>query len=122
MCAYLSRAEDECSHAMNQTLNEVMAPKLTNYDQMKSVAGAYSMKRECSVQEAVYHIMPEFWLRKTFPVVVFPNIGIPENRFRVCLDEREMKGLRKLNRYFQKKKKIWLIDMWTGQITINQKN
>ena len=45
MCAYLSKTEDEYSHAMNQAFNEAMASKLTNYDQMKSIAQAYSMKR-----------------------------------------------------------------------------
>ena len=93
MCAYLSKTVDQCSHAMNQAFNEAMTSKLTNYDQMKSIAQAYSMKRECSVQEAVYHIMPELWLRKTFPAAVFGNTNIPENRFRVCLDEGEIKDL-----------------------------
>ena len=37
--------------------------------------------------------MPELWLRKTFPAVVFTDANIPENRFRVCLDEREIKDL-----------------------------
>ena len=40
---------------------------------MKSIARAYSNKRECSVQEAVYQIMPELWLRKCFPAVLFAN-------------------------------------------------
>ena len=35
--------------------------------------------------------MPELWLRKTFPAVVFANTNIPENCFRACLDEREIK-------------------------------
>ena len=78
---------------MNQAFNEAKASKLTNYDQMKSIAQAYFMKRQCSVQEAVYHIMPELLLQKTFPAVVFANTNIPEKRFRVCLDEKEIKGL-----------------------------
>ena len=60
---------------------------------MKSIARPYSMKRECSAQGAVYHIMPELWLRKKFPPVVFANTNISENCFRVCLDEREIKDL-----------------------------
>ena len=32
-------------------------------------ACAYTSNKECSVQEAVYHIMSELWLQKTFPVV-----------------------------------------------------
>ena len=38
MCAYLSKTVDQCSHAMNQAFNEAMTSKLTNYDQMKSIA------------------------------------------------------------------------------------
>ena len=78
---------------MNEAFNEAMTSKLTSYDQMKSIARAYSLKRECSVQEAVYHIMPELWLRKTFPAMVFANTNISENRSRVCFDEREIKDL-----------------------------
>ena len=39
--AYLSKTEDECSHAMNQTFNEAITSNLTNYDQVKSIARAY---------------------------------------------------------------------------------
>ena len=60
---------------------------------MHSIAQVYSSKRECSLQEAVYHIMPELWLRKIFPAVVFANTNLPENRYRVCLSEAELKEL-----------------------------
>ena len=53
MGAYLSTREDECSHAMNQTFNKTMASNLTSYDQRKSIARAYCVKRGCSVPEAV---------------------------------------------------------------------
>ena len=33
---------------------------------MKAIARAYATKRECSVQEAVYLVIPELWLRKIF--------------------------------------------------------
>ena len=38
MCAYLSRTEDECSHAMNQAVKEAWGKKSNNYDQMKLIA------------------------------------------------------------------------------------
>ena len=109
MCVYLSKTEEECSHAMNQAFNEAMASSRTNYDQMKSIVRAYSMKRKCNIQEAVYHIMPELRLRKTFPVVFFANTNIPENRFRVCLDENQVKDSLKTQQIFSKKP--WLIGM-----------
>ena len=49
------------------------------------------MERECSFQEAVYHIMPELWLRKTFSALVLANSNISENCF--CLNEREIEDL-----------------------------
>ena len=36
--------------------------------------------------------MLELWLRKTF-AAVFANTNIPENRFRVYLDKKEIKDL-----------------------------
>ena len=45
---------------------------------MKSIAETYTIKRESSVQEAVYLIMPEVLLRKTFPEVMFLNSNLPE--------------------------------------------
>ena len=71
---------------------EASRMNLNNQDQMKAIARAYITKRECSIQEAVYHIMPELWLRKTFPRVTFANSNLPENRFKVCLSE-EVKEL-----------------------------
>ena len=93
MCAYLSKIKDECSNAMSQAVNKGWENKSNNYDQMKLIARAYASKRECSVQEAVYHIMQELWLRKVFPLVLFANTNLPENRYRVCVCEKEIKQL-----------------------------
>ena len=64
-----------------------------NFEQMKSIARAYTTKRECSVQEAVYHVMPELWLRKCSPGVLFANSNLPEHRYKMCLNEEEIKEL-----------------------------
>ena len=48
---------------------------------MKSGANVYLNKRECSVQECVYHVLPGQWLKKTFPGVTFANSNIPEKDF-----------------------------------------
>ena len=93
MCAYLSKIKDECSNAMSQAVNKGWENKSNNYDQMKLIARAYASKRECSVQEAMYHIMQELWLRKVFPLVLFANTNLLENRYRVCVCEKEIKQL-----------------------------
>ena len=93
MCAYFSKSEDESSEAMKQAAKEARESNKTTYEQMKFIARAYITKRECSVQEAVYHVMPELWLRKSYPRVIFVNTNLPEKRFRVCLTEDELNVL-----------------------------
>ena len=60
---------------------EAVKENLNVFEKMKAISKAYTTKLECFVQEAVYHIMPELWLRKTFPGVVFANSNLPEHRY-----------------------------------------
>ena len=90
MCAYFSKSEDESSEAMTHAAKEASTLNLNAVEQMKSISKAYYTKRECSVKEAVYHVMPELWLRKTFTGVIFANSNIPEHRYRVCCSEAEL--------------------------------
>ena len=78
---------------MSQAVKEGWENKSNYYDQMKLIARAYPSKKECSVQDAVYHIMQELWLRKVFPLVLFANTNLPENRYRDCVCEKEIKQL-----------------------------
>ena len=90
MCAYLSKAEDESSEAMQEAVSEAYESGLNVYERMKSVAKAYRTHREMSVQEAVSTILPEIWLRKTSPGVIFANSNLPEKRYRVCRSEEQI--------------------------------
>ena len=90
MDIYLSKQEDECSQAMKQTLKESLKKGGGSYEKMKSVVHEYSSKRECSLQEAVYQEMPELWLRKVFPGVLYANSNIPEKRVRMKLSKKEV--------------------------------
>ena len=93
MCAYLGKSEDTCSSAMKQALKVSIENKCSNYEQMKAIARAYSSNRERSVQEAVYHCLPELWLPKLFPGAIYPNTNIPEKRFRVLRSQKEIGDL-----------------------------
>ena len=93
VCSYLSKQEDECSETMEQAFKESLERGAGSYEQMKSVAHAYASKRECSLQEAVYKIMPELWLRKVFPGVLYVNSSIPEKRVRMMLSKKEIAEL-----------------------------
>ena len=59
------------SRRINQPAKEASTLKLNSFEQIKSISKAYSTERECSVQKAVYHAMPELCLRKTFPGVIY---------------------------------------------------
>ena len=68
---------------MKQAAKEDLSASETEFETLKATAKAYSTKRECSVQEAVYHILPELWLRKIFPKVIILNSNVPEKRYRI---------------------------------------
>ena len=61
MCAYFSKVKDETSEAMKKAVKDAINWKKSDFDRMKAIARAYATKRECSVQEAVYLVMPEIW-------------------------------------------------------------
>ena len=75
---------------MKQAFKESLEKRAGCYEQMKSVAHAYASKHECSLQEAVNQIMPELWLRKVFPGVLYANSNIPEKRVKMMLSKMEI--------------------------------
>ena len=93
VCSYFAKAEDQCSEAMKQAAKEAIENELDEYQAMKTILRAYINKRECSVQEAVYHILPELHLRKIFPGVFFANSNLPEERTKILLTEDELSML-----------------------------
>ena len=60
---------------------------------MKALARAHITKIEWSVQEAVFFIMSELWLRKIFPRVIFSNRNLPEKRFMIFKKKAEIDEL-----------------------------
>ena len=48
------------AYTMKQALKISTENKENSYEQMKVIAKAYASNWECSVQEAVYHCLPEF--------------------------------------------------------------
>ena len=90
MYAYFSKAEDETLEAMKQAVQDAINGKKSDFERMKAIARAYATKREWSVQEAVYLVMPELWLQKTFPKVLFLNSNIPEKRYRIFQNKEDL--------------------------------
>ena len=124
MCSYLSKSEDTCTQAVRQALDESLENKNSNYEQMRAIAHAYATNRECSVQEAVYHILPELWLRKTFPGVIFENSNTPDRRFKMFRNEKEILELddeskdvfkrNMLDRYIDRPNSIFANGIYSG--------
>ena len=93
MCSYFSKSEDKCSFAMKQAAREAFDNKLDQFNTMKNILKAYTSNRECSVQEAVYHILPELHLRRVFPGVQFVNTNLPEERSKILQSEEQLSSL-----------------------------
>ena len=116
MCLSL-KSEDKSAEAMKQAACEAYESGKPVCERMKSVARAYRTHRKMSIQEAVTIALPELWLRKTCPTVVFANSNLPEKRYRICRSEAEIlnipansKDLLKrnmLDRYIDRPNKIF---------------
>jgi len=91
MCAYFSKSENESSLAMKKAAED--SENLNLPDRMKKLALAFLSHRQCSLQEAVYQVLPELWLRKCFPEIVFANTNLPDKLFRVCKSKTELEEL-----------------------------
>ena len=50
---------------------------------MKTIVQAYTMKIQCSVEEAAYYIVLELHLGRVFPAAYFVNTNMPEDRSRI---------------------------------------
>ena len=74
---------------MKQAGREAFGTKLDQFNTMKNILKAYTNNRECSVQEAVYHILPELHLRRVFPVVQFVNTNLPEESSKILQTEEQ---------------------------------
>ena len=56
---------------------------------MKTIAKACLNNRDCSIQETVYHILPELKGNRIFAAVYFVNTNLPEKTVQVLLSEEK---------------------------------
>ena len=78
---------------MKQAPKEAFENNMHHHSTMEIIAKAYLSNRECSVQQAVYHILPELKLRRIFPALYFVNTNPLEERVQVLLSEKELSEL-----------------------------
>ena len=93
MCQYFSKTEVRCSQAMKQPAKEVSGNNMHHHDTLKTIAKTYLSNKECSVQEAVYHILPDLNPSRIFPAVYFVSTNPSEERVQVLLSEKELSEL-----------------------------
>ena len=82
-CSYFSKSADQCSAAMKQAAKEALDNELGHFDRIKNILQGYTSKQECSVQEAVYYMLPEIHLRSVFHSVYFVNTNLLEERSKI---------------------------------------
>ena len=93
VCSYFSKDETECSQGIMNAAKEAKTENLDVRESLKKVGAAFLSCREVSAQECVYRSLPELWLRKTFPVTVFVNTGLPQERLRIAKCQQELEEL-----------------------------
>ena len=70
-----------------EAAKEAYENNMHHHGTMETIAKAYLNSRECSVQEAVYHVLPESKLRGIFPSVYFVNTNLPKEIVQVLLSK-----------------------------------
>ena len=72
---------------------------------MKNTVKGYTSYRECFVQEAVYHILSELYLRRFFPKLQFVNSNLQEEHSNKLKSEEQLSFLPEdsNDKMFQKK-------------------
>ena len=61
-----------------------------HHDTIKIIPKAYLSNQECSLQEAVYHILAESKLRRDFSADCLVNTNPPQERVQVLKSEKEL--------------------------------
>ena len=90
MTAYFSNSENSTSDAVKQAVQEIKLQNLSARLAMKKLVYSFICSRTMSVQEAVYLCLPELWLRKCQPGVMFLNTNLPHERIRLLKTEKEL--------------------------------
>ena len=60
---------------------------------MKQIVYLFIIARQLSVQDSVYDILPELWLRKCLSGFLFINTNLPENRIRMVKSKGVLEAL-----------------------------
>ena len=84
---YFSETVDQHPQDMKKPEKQAFGNNTHHHSTMKTIAKAYLRNRQSSVQETVYHILPEF------SGCVFININLSEEKVQVLLSQKKLRGL-----------------------------
>ena len=93
MTTYFSKHESEVSESLKQAAKERKNQHLNVRDAMNKIAYSFISSRQLSVQETVYNVLPELWLRKCSPGISFINTNLHNNRIRMINSKEELELL-----------------------------
>ena len=74
---------------MKQASREALDNNKDHHDPRKTIAKACLNNRDCSIQETVYHILPELKGNRIFAAVYFVNTNLPEKTVQVLISEEK---------------------------------
>ena len=93
MTAYFSKSKSEVSEPLKLAQREIKKQSLNVHDAVKQIVYSFIIARQLSVQESVYDILPELWLRKCLPGFLFINTNLLENRIRMVKSKGVLEAL-----------------------------
>ena len=93
LCSYLSKAETQCSQAVQTSAKEARMQNLDNGDTLRKIGAAFLSSRAVSSQECVYRCLPKLWLRRTFPATVFVTTELPNDRIKMRKNDKQFAEL-----------------------------
>ena len=109
MCQYFSKTKYQ-----KQAVKEAFENNIHDYDTMKTIAKAYLSNRECSAQEAVFHILQELKLRRFFPAVYFLNTIFQRKEFKCYFLKKNLADYQIIAQIFSRD--LILIVTWKDQV------
>ena len=75
---------------MKQASREVFDNNKDHHDPMKTIVKTCLNNRDCSIQETVYHILPELKRNRIFAAVYFVNTNLQEKTVQVLISEEKV--------------------------------
>ena len=81
------------SESLKQAAKEIKNQHLNVCDGMTKIAYSFISLCQLSIQEAVYNVLLELWLRKCSPGISFINTNLPDNRIMMIKSKEELELL-----------------------------